>query len=281
MKFVMANGAEVFSVGQGTWYLGEHPDRFQREYSTLRTGIEAGMNLIDTAEMYGEGLAEKLVGTVIHGLDREKLYLVSKVYPFNADRRNIFGSCENSLRRMKTEYLDLYLLHWRGSIPFAETVECMEALKARGLIRQWGVSNMDVKDMQELAAVDRGRCATDQVLYHLGSRGIEYDLLPWLQKREIPVMAYCPLAQGGTLRKGLLHAPVVQETAWTHGATAEQILLAFLLTRPGVLPIPRTGCPEHTLSNARASEIKLTREELATLEREFPAPRHKVPLDMM
>lgn len=282
MKFVTHSGDEIFPIGQGTWYLGEKRSLFDQECSALRAGMEAGMNLIDTAEMYGEGLAEKLVGAAIKGTDREKLYLVSKVYPFNAGRRNIFRSCENSLRRMGVDYLDLYLLHWRGSVPFAETVECMEELKQKGFIREWGVSNLDVDDMDELMRV-RGAdaCATDQVLYHLGSRGIEYDLLPWLQEREIPVMAYCPLAQGGSLRRGLLSNQAVQAAAQQHNATAEQILLAWLLKHPGVVPIPRTGHAEHAILNAGAANIHLTQEELDALDRAFPAPNHKTMLDIM
>ena len=176
------------------------------------------MTLIDSAEMYGEGAAEHLVGQAIRGYDRERLYLVSKVYPFHAGRHDIFQSCENSLRRMGTDYLDLYLLHWRGSVPLAETVACMEELKAKGRIRSWGVSNLDTADMEELFEVTGGTsCLTDQVLYHLGSRGVEYDLLPWLRRHKMPLMAYCPLAQGGGLRRGLLASPAVRAAAQAHG----------------------------------------------------------------
>lgn len=281
MAFITASGKTAGPVGQGTWFLGESSAGFQEELDALRSGIEAGMTLIDTAEMYGEGAAEKLVGAAIRGCDREELYLVSKVYPFNAGRPNIFKSCEASLRRMGTDYLDLYLLHWRGSVPFAETAACMEELKAKGRIRAWGVSNLDTRDMKELLAVKDGtHCAADQVLYHLGSRGIEYDLLPFLQKHDISVMAYCPLAQAGRLRRGLLAAPAVQKIAGDHNAAPTQILLAFLLAQPNVMPIPRTGKAAHTLQNADAARIRLADEELAALNRAFPAPDHKVPLDM-
>ena len=193
----------------------------------------------------------------------------------------IFQSCENSLRRMNTDYMDLYLLHWRGSIPFAETAECMEELKERGLIRDWGVSNLDADDMEDLFRVPEGEsCRTDQVLYHLGSRGIEFDLLPLLQKKDISVMAYCPLAQAGRLRQGLMESPTVREIAQTHGATPAQVLLAFLLSKPGVIPIPRTGKASHTLENAGAARLTLTGEELAALDAAFPAPKRKTPLDM-
>ncbi|MCD8189188.1 MAG: aldo/keto reductase [Clostridiales bacterium] len=282
MKFVSANGTPAGPVGQGTWYLGENNSTFQREKDALRAGIQAGMTLIDTAEMYGSGAAETLVGEAIQGAEREKLFLVSKVYPYNAGRRNIFRSCENSLRRMKCDYLDLYLLHWRGSVPFAETVECMEELKRRGLIRQWGVSNLDREDMKELFAAPGGDgCATDQVLYHLGSRGIEYDLLPWLRARDIPVMAYCPLAQAGLLRRGLMGSPAVKQVAQAHQATPSQVLLAFLLAQEGVVPIPRSSRAAHTLENAAAAEVKLTAAELAALNKAFPAPRRKTMLDIV
>ncbi|MBQ7859188.1 MAG: aldo/keto reductase [Faecalibacterium sp.] len=280
-SFITAGGKAAGPIGQGTWYLGETPAAFADERKALQAGIEAGMTLIDTAEMYGDGAAEELVGSAIHGFDREQLYLVSKVYPFNAGRRNIFRSCENSLRRMRTDYLDLYLLHWRGSVPFAETVECMEELKAKGRIRAWGVSNLDTRDMQQLLAVPGGAgCVTDQVLYHLGSRGIEFDLLPWLQQRDIPVMAYCPLAQAGRLRRGLFAHPAVQDIAFARNATPAQVLLAFLLARPGVMPIPRTGHAYHTMENAAAADLKLTAAELAALDAAFPAPKRKVPLDI-
>lgn len=242
MIFTTQSGQSVGPIGQGTWYLGEDPSLFPEEYKALRTGVEAGMNLIDTAEMYGDGAAEELVGFSIQGMDRSKLFLVSKVYPFNAGQRHIFTSCEDSLRRMKTDYLDLYLLHWRGSIPLRETVECMEELKAKGRIREWGVSNLDTADMQELFAKPDGtHCAAEQVLYNVSSRGIEYDLLPLMQQHQIPVMAYCPLAQAGQLRRGLMRHPTLQALAGQHHATVPQIMLAFLLARPGVIPIPRSG----------------------------------------
>lgn len=280
--FVTACGAAVGPIGQGTWYLGENPATFRSECNALRAGIEQGMNLIDTAEMYGDGAAETLVGEAIRGFAREGLFLVSKVYPFHAGRQDIFTSCENTLRRMKTDYLDLYLLHWRGSVPLAETVACMEELKAQGKIRAWGVSNLDTADMEELLALpDGGHCATNQVLYHLGSRGIEYDLLPLLREHHIPVMAYCPLAQAGRLRSGLLASPVVRQLAQAHGATPAQILLAFLLAQPGVMPIPRSGKAHHTRQNAQAAAIRLNARELELLDRAFPAPRYKTPLDIV
>ena len=281
MNFITQSGAPAGPIGQGTWYLGERPNQRQQELAALRAGIDAGMDLLDTAEMYGGGRAEELLGEAIRGYDREKLYLVSKVFPHNAGRANIFRCCENSLRRLGTDYMDLYLLHWRGSVPFRETAECMEELKGRGLIRNWGVSNLDTDDMEELLRVPGGEnCLTDQVLYHLGSRGIEFDLLPLLQRHNISVMAYCPLAQAGRLRQGLMDAPAVRRVAEAHNATPAQVLLAFLLTKPGVVPIPRTGKAAHTLENAGAAKLTLSPEELASLEVAFPAPTRKTPLDM-
>lgn len=281
MRFITQSGAAAGPIGQGTWCLGERPAQRQQELAALRSGIDAGMTLLDTAEMYGGGRAEELVGEAIRGYDREKLYLVSKVFPHNAGRKNIFRCCEDSLRRMGTDYMDLYLLHWRGSIPYAETAECMEELKARGLIRDWGVSNLDADDMEELFRVPGGEnCRTDQVLYHLGSRGVEFDLLPLLRQHDVSVMAYCPLAQAGRLRRGLMEAPAVQAIAQAHGATPAQVLLAFLLAQPGVIPIPRTGKAAHTLENAQAPRLVLTAEELAALDAAFPAPTQKMPLDM-
>ncbi len=282
MDFITQCGAPAGRIGQGTWELGVRPDRFAQECGALRAGVEAGMTLIDTAEMYGEGAAEELVGHALRGLDRERLYLVSKVYPHNAGRQHIFQCCEDSLRRMQTDYLDLYLLHWRGAVPLAETVECMEELKARGRIRDWGVSNLDRHWMEELFRVPGGdRCLTDQVLYHLGSRGVEYDLLPWLQRHGLPLMAYCPLAQGGTLRGELMAHPAVQAAAQAHGATPCQVLLAFLLARPGVVPIPRSSSAGHTLDNAAALDLCLTAEEQNALDKAFPAPGGPTPLDVV
>lgn len=280
--FVTAQGASVGPIGQGTWHLGENTAAFRTECNALRAGIEAGMNLIDTAEMYGDGAAEVLVGQAIQGFCREGLYLVSKVYPFHAGRKDIFTSCENSLRRMKTDYLDLYLLHWRGSVPLTETVSCMEALKAQGKIRAWGVSNFDTADMKELLALPEGdHCAANQVLYHLGSRGIEYSLQPLLKRHDIPVMAYCPLAQGGKLHGGLLKNAAVLQIAHRHGIAPTQVLLAFLLSRPGVLPIPCSGKVQHTQMNASAVTVQLSQAELQLLDRAYPPPRNKMPLDIV
>ena len=283
MKTVtLPDGTQAPALGQGTWYLGEQPAVRARELAALRTGIEHGMTLLDTAEMYGGGRSEELVGEAIRPYDREKLFLVSKVYPHNAGRPEIFRSCENSLRRLGTEYLDLYLLHWRGSVPFAETAECMEELVRKGRIRRWGVSNLDTDDMEELWGVPGGaQCQADQVLYHLGSRGVEYDLLPWLARHRVAMMAYCPLAQGGALRRGLLESGALRAVARRHGVTEAQALLAFVLDKPGVVAIPRTGSALHAQENAAAATIVLTDEDRRQLDEAFPPPREKAWLDIV
>lgn len=280
-KVILKDGTEVPQLGQGTWYMGESSRKYAGELEALCWGIDHGMTLIDTAEMYGEGASEELIGEAIQPYDREKLFLVSKVYPWNAGRRNIFDSCEASLERLGTDYLDLYLLHWPGSIPLAETVACMEKLKAQGKIRRWGVSNFDTYDMQELYSVKGGEnCMVNQVLYHLGSRGVEYELLPWMQERGITMMAYCPLAQAGRLRRELLNSPVLRQIAAAHDCDVLQILLAFTMIRDNVISIPKASSAEHVKANREAAEIVLTAEECALLDQAFPAPTHKVRLDM-
>ena len=283
MKFVkLPDGASVPAIGQGTWYLGEHKEREAQEIEALRAGIEAGLTLIDTAEMYGSGSSERLIGKAIQGYDREKLFLVSKVYPHNAGRAHIFQSCENSLKRLGTDYLDLYLLHWRGSVPFRETVECMQELIRRGLILRWGVSNLDIRDMEELWRVPGGSgCSVNQVLYHAASRGIEYSLLPWMRAQGVPLMAYCPLAQAGDLSGKLYESPVLKEIAAAHHVSVAQVLLAFVLRDGNTIAIPRSGKKAHTLDNAKAAELILSEEELMRINGAFPAPHRKEPLDIV
>ena len=277
----LKNGAEVPALGLGTWYLGDDAGRRAREIAALRTGIEKGMTLIDTAEMYGGGRSERLVGEAIKGTERGRLFIVSKVLPNNAGRRGIFRSCEESLQRLGTDYLDLYLLHWRGSVPLAETVECMEKLERDGLIRGWGVSNFDTDDMEELLRVKGGDgCLVNQVLYHAASRGIEYSLLPQMRERGVALMAYCPLAQGGSLRRGLFRSRALNDIAARRGATVAQILLAWAIRDGNTVAMPRSSSPEHTAENAGADAIELTAEELAAIDREFAPPRRKEPLDI-
>lgn len=279
---ILKDGTAVPQLGQGTWNLGERPGKRKDEIAALRLGIEHGMTLLDTAEMYGDGAAEELLGEAIEPFRREDLFIVSKVYPWNAGEDSIFDSCEASLERIGTDYLDMYLLHWRGSVPLAETVACMEELKKQGKILRWGVSNLDTNEMDELFAVPCGEnCMTDQVLYHLGSRGIEFSLLPWLQEHNTAMMAYSPLAQAGTLRSSMLENKVLQEIASAHGVSIFQIMLAFTIVNEHIISIPRSSSPKHMLENRQAADIVLSADELAALNAEYPVPRHKVFLDMI
>lgn len=283
MKQLLLNdGTMIPKLGQGTWFMGENRAKRANEIESLREGVAQGMTLIDTAEMYGEGLSESLIGEAISGLDRSKLFLVSKVYPHNAGRQRIFDCCNATLRRMKTDYLDLYLLHWRGSVPLSETVECMEELVKMGKIKRWGVSNFDVSDMEELWSVLNGtHCAVNQVLYHLGSRGVEYALLPWMEEHGVPLMAYCPLAQAGSLRRELLGSNAVRKVAEKNGLTEMQVLLAFVLHHNNVLAIPKAGSPKHVQENAQMMNFELSQEDYEVLSSAFPAPNRKTYLDIV
>ncbi len=280
-QVTLKNGRQVPCIGQGTWYLGDDPSLRTAEIEALRTGIESGMTLIDTAEMYGSGRSELLVGEAIKEYDRDQLFLVSKVLPGNAGKMRMRQACENSLKRMGIEQLDLYLYHWRGSIPLRESVEELEKLKEAGLIRDWGVSNLDIEDMEELAGYDvEEHCQVNQVLYHTASRGIEYSLLPWMRERQIALMSYCPLAQAGTLKRGLMKNPVLKEIAGNHNATVPQILLAWNIREGGTIAIPRTGKKAHTLENRAAADIELSQEELKRIDQVYAPPTHKMWLDM-
>jgi diketogulonate reductase-like aldo/keto reductase len=263
-------------LGQGTWELGDDPEQRADEIKALRTGIELGMTLIDTAEMYGDGASELLVGDAIAGR-REDVFLVSKVLPHHATRAGTIKACEQSLRRLKTDYLDLYLLHWREEIPLSETLEGFQALMETGRIRNWGVSNFDVEDMEDLFALDGGEeVATNQVLYNLTRRGIEYDLIPWARNFGMPLMAYSPIEQGRLLRHPVIHA-----IAERHDATPVQIALAWVLRWPDVCAIPRSGNPAHTRQNRGALDLHLTRQDIIDLDSAFPPPQKKVPLELI
>ena len=278
----LKDGSQIPRLGMGVWQLGDDRSKRNEEIEALQAGIDAGMTLIDTAEMYGSGWSEELVGEAIKGYDREKLFLVSKVYPHNAEKGKIENSVKNSLKRLGTDYLDMYLLHWRGSVPLSHTVQCMEELARQGLIRNWGVSNFDTDDMMELMRVQDGKnCAVNQVLYHLGSRGIEYDLLPWQEKNNIPVMAYCPIAQAGALRASLLRSPVLNKIAGKYDISIVQLLLMFVLKRDNVIAIPRSSKKEHVLENSRALDLELSDEDLTLINGEFPPPAEKMYLDIV
>jgi len=275
------NGRRVPAIGQGTWFMGEKASEFHSEVSALQLGIDLGMTLIDTAEMYADGGAERVVGEAIAGR-RDQVYLVSKVYPQNAGGDKAIKACEQSLQRLDTDTLDLYLLHWRGSIRLEETVRAMESLQQAGKIRHWGVSNLDTADMQELWHVSGGEaCMTDQVLYHAASRGVEYDLLPWCREHEVPIMAYCPLAQAGQLRHEVLHHPVMQQLARARGVSSAQIALAWVTRFDNIIAIPKAVQQDHVRDNAAALTLKLNPEEIALIDQAFPTPAQKTPLDIV
>ena len=278
MKTVrFASGVTVPALGQGTWNMGEDATRYADEVRALQLGLDLGMTLIDTAEMYGEGGAEEVVGAAIAGR-RPEVYLVSKVYPHNASFDGVREACERSLRRMKVDSIDLYLLHWQGHHPLAETFDGFEALKQAGKIGDYGVSNLDLPSMEE--AIGYGAPATDQVLYNLLKRGIEFDLLPWCRARGMPVMAYSPLESSGREQATLLGNAALRAVADTHHATPAQIALAWVLHQDGVIAIPKAVDPVHLRANRAAADIVLTSDDLAALDRAFPPPHRARALDM-
>jgi len=272
----LRSGERVPALGQGTWHMGENRRRAAEEEAALRLGIELGMTLIDTAEMYGSGGAEEVIARAAEGV-RDSLFIVTKVYPHNASRAGVVAACERSLKRLATDRIDLYLLHWRGSIPLAETLEGFLRLRADGKIRHYGVSNFDRADMAEWAALQGGgTVAADQVLYNLSRRGPEWDLLPWCREHQVEVMAYTPLGQGH-----MLGNRVLGEVARRRDATPAQIALAWLLRQDGMIVIPKASRLEHVRENRGALDIVLTEEELAALDRAFPPPKSKSSLGML
>ncbi|MFC0407357.1 aldo/keto reductase [Roseomonas elaeocarpi] len=271
----LADGTAVPVLGQGTWHMGERGADRAAEARALRLGLDLGLALIDTAEMYASGGAEEVVATAIEGR-RDEVFLVSKVYPQNASPARMAAACEASLRRLRTDRIELYLLHWRGSVPLRDTVAGFEQLRAAGKILRWGVSNLDVDDLEELGPA-LADCATDQVLYNLEARGVEFDLLPFCAARRMPVMAYSPVGQGGAL----LHDPALLRVAGRHGVSAARVALAWALRQPGVIAIPKAGDPEHLRDNALAAELRLEEADLRELDAAFPPPRHKRRLEML
>jgi diketogulonate reductase-like aldo/keto reductase len=272
----LPDGTRVPALGQGTWHMGERGGAAKAEVAALKLGIELGMTLIDTAEMYGNGGAEEVVAEAAQG-QRDKLFVVSKVYPHNASRSGVPAACDRSLKRLRTDRIDLYLLHWRGSHPLTETVEAFEKLRAAGKIRYWGVSNFDTRDMQGLVRLPAGaNCATDQVLYHVGSRGIEYDLLPWCSQHAMPIMAHSPIGQGGRLLRSKALATVAQR----HGATPAQIAIAWTMRHPNVITIPKASDPVHVRENAACGDIELSPDDLALIDSAHPPPAGKQSLDI-
>jgi diketogulonate reductase-like aldo/keto reductase len=273
-RIALPSGETVPALGQGTWKMER--DRKEDAIAALRLGLDLGMTLIDTAEMYGEGRVETIVGEAI-AQRRNDVFLVSKVYPHNASRKGVVAACERSLKRLNTDRLDLYLLHWRGNVALKETVAGFEELRSAGKIRHWGVSNFDLSDMQDLFAVPGGRnCAANQILYNLSRRACEYSLNPWLLEQRVPVMAYSPFEQGRMKATGAL-----SEVALRHGVQPYQIALAWLLSKPNVINIPKSSRELHVRQNRNAAEITLSAADLAALDAQFPPPKRDTPLDML
>jgi diketogulonate reductase-like aldo/keto reductase len=272
----LPDGERVPAYGQGTWHMGESRGRRAEEVAALRLGIELGITLIDTAEMYGSGVAEEIVAEAM-GPHRDKLFIVSKVLPYNASQRGTIEACEKSLQRLKTDRIDLYLLHWRGSHPFAETLAAFERLQRDGKIRHHGVSNFDRGDMAEWVKLSGGQTvASNQILYNLTRRGPEYDLIPWCRERNISIMAYSPIEQGR-----MLGHKVLGEVARRRGATPAQVALAWLLRQDGMIVIPKASRQEHVRENLGALDLVLTAEDLADLDKAFPPPRGRTNLGML
>ncbi|WP_419695790.1 aldo/keto reductase [Mesorhizobium muleiense] len=272
----LPSGEAVPVLGQGTWKMGEDARRHADEVNALKLGLDLGMTLIDTAGMYASGGAEEVVADAIAGR-RDEVFLVSKVLPSNASRTGVPAACEASLRHLRTDRIDLYLLHWPGSVPLAETVEAFEALKKAGKIRHWGVSNFDTHEIEELVSLPAGDgVQTNQILYNLSQRGPEFDLAPWSRQRGIPLMAYSPVDQGVLARNASLEA-----IAARHDATPAQLALAWMMAQDGVIAIPKASKQEHIRQNVAALDIELTREDFTEIDRAFPPPRRKQGLQMI
>jgi diketogulonate reductase-like aldo/keto reductase len=275
-KTQLPSGEAVPILGQGTWRMGEDPRKRKQELAALQLGLDLEMSLIDTAEMYGEGRAEELIAEAISGR-RDEVFLVSKFYPQNATRKRMIAACERSLKRLQTDCIDLYLLHWRGTVPLHETLAGFDELLRAGKIRHWGVSNFDLDDIEELVSLPMGSTlATDQVLYNLSRRGIEWNLLPWCRERTVPIMAYAPVEEGR-----LLNNVSLKSIASRYDATPAQIALAWLLRQEGIIAIPKASRPEHVRENRQALQVRLADEDLKELDLMFPPPKGPRGLEMI
>ena len=280
MKKVTLAGVEVPAIGIGTWHMGEDPSQEQREIQAIRSGLDAGASVVDTAEMYGSGKSETLVGKALAPYQRDDIYLISKVLPHNASKAKLEQHLDASLQRLQTDYLDLYLYHWRGGVPLAETIAELDRMKLIGKIKAWGVSNFDVTDMEELLELPAGKnVAVNEDLYNIEERGIEYDLLPWQYEHHVPLIAYSPVGgKQNELGTSMLTNQVVKEIADQHNVTPYVLLLAWIIRNDQTIAIPQTNNPEHAAANMQAAELELTSAELARLDQEYPKPDYKVPL---
>lgn len=279
MKTVTINQQKLPALGIGTWEMGNSAAAEKEEIKAIQVGLDAGLRVIDTAEMYGNGRSESLVGQAIKPYQRSDLFLISKVLPQNASAAKMQQSVENSLKRLQTDYLDLYLYHWRGMVPLEETVAALQSLQEKGYFRAWGVSNFDIADMEELWQLPNGKnVAANEDLYNLETRGIEYSLLPWQRKHHLPLIAYSPLGRGPKMGSRMTQDPAVMAVAQKHGATPFQILLAWVMQQPDVLAIPKSSSSMHLLSNLKALEINLTPDDLEILTKAYPKPTKKEPL---
>jgi diketogulonate reductase-like aldo/keto reductase len=279
MNKVKIAGRKVFPIGVGTWNMGDKADKFEQEVEAIRVGLDYGVQVIDTAEMYGDGNAERLVAHAIKPYNREELFLISKVLPSNASKKQLPISLENSLKRLNTDYLDQYLLHWKGNIPIEETIEALEKGKSQGKIKSWGVSNLDVDDLEKIMKLPDGiKCATNQVRYNLGDRGIEFDLVPMMNKFEMPLIAYAPVARGDSFGTNLTKQKALKEIAEKHQSDTFQILLAWCIRNGQTIAIPQSSNTAHVIDNVKAAEIHLTQHDLEQVDSIYPKPSMKQPL---
>lgn len=282
MKIVEIAGRNVLAIGFGTWHMGDHAKTKEKEIQAIRTGIEAGIQVIDTAEMYGSGRSEILVGEAIKPYEREDLFLISKVLPSNASKHQLSKSLDASLKRLGTDYLDQYLLHWRGSVPLSETVEALEEQKQKGKIKSWGVSNLDTDEIEEILALEKGRqCQSNQLLYNIGERGIEFDLLPLMRQHHMPLIAYSPVAQGDSFGAGFTKREAIIAMAQKYQCDVYQLALAWCIRDGNTIAIPQSSNPDHVRLNVQAAAIELVQEDIEVIDHLYPKPTRKERLAMI